>query len=96
MLYEVITGPNKVSALFSQAPERNPGGEFVTSRYYLDAYPDWVTAFNVAKPAQAFANTSWTLAHEQDSYRFGDSDDREWETDVAGFGRVFPHRNNFV
>jgi predicted AlkP superfamily pyrophosphatase or phosphodiesterase len=28
---------------------------------------------------------------EQGSYMFGDSDDREWETDVAGFGRVFPH-----
>ena len=26
-----------------------------------------------------------------DSYLFGDSDDREWEADVAGFGRVFPH-----
>ena len=66
-------------------------GEFVTSSYYLDEYPGWVTEFNAGKPAQAFANTSWTLAHEQDSYLFGDSDDREWETDVAGFGRVFPH-----
>ncbi len=66
-------------------------GEFVTSRYYLDEYPTWVTEFNADKPAQAFADTSWTLAHEQDSYLFGDSDDRERETDVAGFGRVFPH-----
>ncbi len=66
-------------------------GEFVTSSYYLDEYPGWVTEFNAGNPAQAFANTSWTLAHEQDSYLFGDSDDREWETDVAGFGRVFPH-----
>jgi predicted AlkP superfamily pyrophosphatase or phosphodiesterase len=66
-------------------------GEFVTSRYYLDEYPGWVTAFNDAKPAQAYANSSWTLLHDQDSYLFGDSDDREWETDVAGFGRVFPH-----
>jgi len=66
-------------------------GEFVTSRYYLDEYPAWVNEFNAGKPAQAFANTSWTLAHEQDSYLFGDADDRDWETDVAGFGRVFPH-----
>jgi predicted AlkP superfamily pyrophosphatase or phosphodiesterase len=47
--------------------------------------------FNEARPAQAFANTSWSLLHDQDSYLFADSDDREWETDVAGFGRVFPH-----
>ena len=66
-------------------------GEFVTSRYYLDNYPDWVVDFNSGKPARRFANTAWTLLHDQDSYLFGDSDDRDWETDVAGFGRTFPH-----
>jgi predicted AlkP superfamily pyrophosphatase or phosphodiesterase len=66
-------------------------GEFVTSTYYMNQYPDWVVDFNAGRPAQQFANTSWTLLHDQDSYLFGDSDDREWETDVAGFGRVFPH-----
>ena len=66
-------------------------GEFVTSTYYLDEYPDWVQAFNDTKPASKYANTTWELMREQGSYMFGDSDDREWETDVAGFGRVFPH-----
>jgi predicted AlkP superfamily pyrophosphatase or phosphodiesterase len=66
-------------------------GEFVTSTYYRDRYPSWVVEFNERKPAQAFANTSWELLQDQDSYLFGDSDDREWETDVGGFGRVFPH-----
>ena len=67
------------------------GGEFVTSTYYLDQYPDWVTAFNARRPAQQFANTSWDLLHDKSSYLFAETDDREWETDVAGFGRVFPH-----
>ncbi|MEJ2385318.1 MAG: alkaline phosphatase family protein [Xanthomonadales bacterium] len=66
-------------------------GEFVTSSYYLDRYPSWVVAFNDARPAQAFANSRWTLLRDRDEYLFGASDDREWETDVAGFGRVFPH-----
>lgn len=66
-------------------------GEFVTSTYYLDKYPDWVIGHNEQQPAQRFANTSWTLLHDQDSYLFSDSDDREWEIDLAGFGRVFPH-----
>ncbi len=66
-------------------------GEFVTSNYYMDAYPEWVNAFNAGKPAQAFAGTSWALLQDRAEYLFGDSDDREWETDVAGFGRVFPH-----
>jgi len=67
------------------------GGEFVTSTYYLDRYPDWVNAWNDEKPAQRYAGASWLLLHDQNSYLFGDSDDREWEADVAGFGRVFPH-----
>jgi hypothetical protein len=66
-------------------------GEFVTSTYYLDQYPDWVKGINDAKPAQQFVGTEWQLLHGQDTYLFGKSDDNDWETDVGGFGRVFPH-----
>ncbi len=66
-------------------------GEFVTSTYYREAYPDWVRNFNERKPTRQFAGTTWDLLHDRDSYLFGDSDDREWETDVGGFGRTFPH-----
>ena len=66
-------------------------GEFVTSRYYYDEYPAWVKAFNAAKPAQRYANKNWELLREPSSYLFGGKDDQPWETDIAGFGRVFPH-----
>ena len=66
-------------------------GEFVTSNYYLDKYPDWVIDWNSRLLPQNYANTSWELMHKQESYLFGASDNRAWETDVAGFGRVFPH-----
>jgi predicted AlkP superfamily pyrophosphatase or phosphodiesterase len=66
-------------------------GEFVTSNYYYDRYPAWVSAFNAKHPAARYAGKSWELMHAKDTYLFGDADDREWETDVAGFGRVFPH-----
>jgi hypothetical protein len=81
-----MAGHSGTAYWFSKA-----GGEFVTSSYYLDEYPGWVAEFNDGRPAQAYANSSWTLLHEQDGYLFGDSDDREWEADVAGFGRTFPH-----
>lgn len=67
------------------------GGEFVTSNYYLDSYPDWVKKWNAEGNPQKYAGTEWRLLHDQDSYLFGDTDDREWEADVGGFGRVFPH-----
>ena len=66
-------------------------GEFVTSTYYYEQYPDWVTAWNARKPALAFAGQSWSLLGEPSDYLFGAADDREYETDFPGFGRTFPH-----
>lgn len=66
-------------------------GEFVTSSYYYDHYPVWVSEWNQKKPAGAYSGQSWELSHPQASYRFGDADDKPWETDFPGFGRVFPH-----
>jgi predicted AlkP superfamily pyrophosphatase or phosphodiesterase len=81
-----MAGHSGTAYWFSKA-----SGEFVTSTYYLDRYPDWVNEFNATNPAKQFAGTQWTLLHDQESYLFGNSDDREWEADVGGFGRTFPH-----
>ena len=66
-------------------------GEFVTSNYYYDQYPQWINDWNVRKPAMAYAGKSWDLTHTADKYLFGNADDKAYETDVAGFGRTFPH-----
>jgi predicted AlkP superfamily pyrophosphatase or phosphodiesterase len=66
-------------------------GEFVTSNYYYDKYPEWVAAWNQAKPAAAFSGKSWTLLYDPSIYLFGDADDRPYETDFPGYGRTFPH-----
>ncbi|MBT4520542.1 MAG: alkaline phosphatase family protein [Halieaceae bacterium] len=66
-------------------------GEFVSSSYYYSRYPNWVADWNKKKMAQGYANQSWQLLADPASYMFADSDDRPWETDLAGFGRVFPH-----
>jgi predicted AlkP superfamily pyrophosphatase or phosphodiesterase len=66
-------------------------GEFVTSNYYYESYPDWVKNWNAQKPAEAYSGKSWALLEETDNYLFADADDQEYETDIAGFGRTFPH-----
>ncbi len=66
-------------------------GEFVTSNYYFDQYPKWVSDWNAKKVPQTYANKTWSLLHDQKTYLFGDSDDRKWETSLANFGRTFPH-----
>jgi predicted AlkP superfamily pyrophosphatase or phosphodiesterase len=81
-----LAGHTGTAYWFSKA-----GGEFVTSNYYLDEYPEWVKAWNGKRLPYTYAGTDWSLMHDQGSYLFGDTDDREWETDVGGFGRTFPH-----
>ena len=66
-------------------------GEFVTSNYYYEQYPDWVREWNRRKLPFSYAGKSWELMHDQSSYLFGDRDDQEWETDFPGYGRTFPH-----
>jgi hypothetical protein len=66
-------------------------GEFITSNYYYDKYPAWVDSWNKKQKNRLFENKSWALLLDKSSYLFGDSDDQEWEVDIAGFGRTFPH-----
>ncbi len=51
-------------------------GEFITSRFYYDQSPQWVTDWNAQMPASKYAGTSWQLLHDQSTYLFGESDDR--------------------
>ncbi len=66
-------------------------GEFVTSRFYYDRYPEWVVAFNDTRPAERYAGQSWDLLDDRATYLFGNKDDQPWETSFASYGRVFPH-----
>ncbi|WP_171239256.1 alkaline phosphatase family protein [Ruegeria sp. HKCCA5491] len=82
-----MAGQSGKAFWFSKAANR-----FVTSSYYYDKYPDWVSAWNNASPSASFEGTSWELMHPKEAYLFGDRDNQPWETDVAGFGTTFPHR----
>ncbi|SDE71534.1 alkaline phosphatase family protein [Ruegeria marina] len=67
-------------------------GEFVTSTFYYDAYPDWVVEWNAKGLPQSHGGTAWDLLHPGSTYIFGDRDDQPWEADFAGFGGTFPHQ----
>ncbi len=66
-------------------------GEFVTSRFYYERYPEWVGAWNATRPPQQYAGKSWDLLLDASAYLYGDKDDQPWEVDFPGYGRVFPH-----
>jgi predicted AlkP superfamily pyrophosphatase or phosphodiesterase len=66
-------------------------GGFVTSTCYYEEYPPWVTEWNSLRPADRYRNLFWELMNAQSTYLHSDTDDRPYETDFPGFGRVFPH-----
>jgi len=66
-------------------------GDFVTSTYYYDAYPDWVSKWNAQRKAERYTGKSWSLLNDAPAYILADQDDRPYEADLKGYGRVFPH-----
>lgn len=67
-------------------------GDFVTSSWYYKAYPEWVAKWNAERKASAYAGKEWTLLNDKSSYLLASQDDRAYETDLRGYGRIFPHR----
>ncbi|NQZ25289.1 MAG: alkaline phosphatase family protein [Colwellia sp.] len=67
-------------------------GEFVTSSYYYDNYPEWVLNWNAAKPTEKYHQASWQLMQAKQNYVFAKQDEQPWETKLPGFGRTFPHQ----
>lgn len=66
-------------------------GEFVTSRFYYDRYPDWVQKLNANNPTRQYEDKYWELSLDRNQYQFADLDDMPWETSLGSYGRVFPH-----
>ena len=48
-------------------------GEFITSSFYYDKYPDWVAQFNATNPVMQYVGKSWDLMYDKGSYLFGGS-----------------------
>jgi predicted AlkP superfamily pyrophosphatase or phosphodiesterase len=67
-------------------------GEFVTSTYYYDEYPEWVKKWNEAKPADQYRGKTWDLLNDRSTYLAGEMDDRPYEANLPPLGRTFPHQ----
>ncbi len=46
---------------------------WVSSTAYMEKLPDWVTAYNVARPANSYLDGGWSLARPKRQYVSGDS-----------------------
>jgi predicted AlkP superfamily pyrophosphatase or phosphodiesterase len=65
----------------------SPDGRFLTSKYYRDALPGWVLAFNDRMLPQSYGGKSWTLLLPDSAYHEADSVTAE----AGGADFTFPH-----
>jgi predicted AlkP superfamily pyrophosphatase or phosphodiesterase len=68
-------------------------GQFVSSTYYFNQMPEWVTRFNAARPADKYFGARWErLAPLAEYERRAGRDDAPWEKGSDGkTPYVFPH-----
>ena len=67
-------------------------GKFVTSTYYRDALPAWVTAFNQCGKAESYFGHDWTrFRPDLDYAKYSGPDDAPGEGKGKGQGTTFPH-----
>ncbi|MFL5091665.1 MAG: alkaline phosphatase family protein [Xanthobacteraceae bacterium] len=66
-------------------------GRFISSDYYMEAYPAWWKAFYEGKPQDKYFGRSWDPLLAEDAYARSTSDDRPWTTRYKGLGSRFPH-----
>jgi predicted AlkP superfamily pyrophosphatase or phosphodiesterase len=69
----------------------NGSGQFVTSTYYYDDYPEWVKNWNATDHAGVYKDKEWTLLNDRSTYIYADMDDRPYEKSYKKLGRTFPH-----
>lgn len=64
-------------------------GQFASSTYYMPAHPAWVTAFNAAKPADAFFKKTWAPLLPEAAYARSVPDGQSWQV-ASGNGNKLP------
>ncbi len=83
----VLMGGRDADAAYWYHPRT---GHFVTSSYYLDAYPRWVSSFNERGSARAYFDSVWTRMLPESEY--GASREDAFALEADGVRTTFPHR----
>src|SRR5262249_27156037 len=67
-------------------------GTFVSSTFYKDLLPGWLTRYNNTAPADRYFRQRWTkLRPDLDYERYSSPDDTEGESPDSDKKRTFPH-----
>ncbi|MES2836637.1 MAG: alkaline phosphatase PafA [Bacteroidota bacterium] len=68
-------------------------GNFITSTFYTNALPTWVSDFNTKKLPAAYMSKDWTTLYSIEKYKESAADNNEFEGMFKGETKpVFPHK----
>ncbi len=72
----------------------NTNGNWITSTYYMNELPKWVTDFNNKKIIDKYYEKGWDMLYPASTYLQSTTDDKAYES--KPFGTAFPyHMKNF-
>ncbi len=66
-------------------------GDFISSTFYGEQLPNWVTSFNAEKKYLSYINKGWNLLKPIATYNESLADDNSYEGKVNGEKPVFPY-----
>lgn len=73
----------------------NSAGSWITSTYYMNELPGWVTDFNNKKLVDQYYRQGWDLLYPASTYIQSTADDKAYE--AKPFGNAFPYTlSNFI
>jgi len=66
-------------------------GNFISSTFYGNTLPDWVTQFNQEKHYMSYIDKGWDLMKPKATYNESLADDNQYEGKLNGANPVFPY-----
>lgn len=74
----------------------NTTGGWITSTYYMNALPAWLTTFNARKLPDAYLKQNWNTLYPIASYVQSTVDVRPYEGRLPGEDNSFPHQTDTI
>ncbi len=79
----ILPGGHAANAAYWHDWKSSPG-YFISSTYYMDELPKWVTNFNKLEKSNSYLTDSWSTLYPIDSYTMSAPDDNNYERALGG------------
>ncbi|MGB5271938.1 MAG: alkaline phosphatase PafA [Eudoraea sp.] len=87
----ILPGGHSANAAYWHDWKSSPG-YFVSSSYYMDELPKWVTSFNKLEKSNSYLSDSWSTLYPIESYTASAPDDNNYERALGGkTSATFPY-----